>query len=553
MIMRKFFYFFLSLTIILPTMHIAAAAGNSYITVDYSLSDIAVSVGGKTSQAENTAVSVIAALGTDAPSQGGEILAADCVYTNADGAFAAKLLLPAGLESGKYTVYADTADEHLSGTFMLVYENSIAALLPKIKACKTAAELERILDENTDALGIDTQDYTDVSKGKISEILFAQLKLTDYTAEQFSACCKKSVAAYELGAAQDTDAVLRKRASELGLDISAEYDVLTDAEKKEYLSLLAGADFTSGEACRRVKELRVLACVKNAGTWGALKYAVLGTKADGTVYIDNFAVLAPDTTNYDRLTDKDRVFMSMFSHRTEIGSFEGIRTSFAKYSLEQYNAEHSDSSKTPTSGGGGGGGSTGTVGGGSYTPPAQQTSFSDIAEHWARERITKMCDAKIVSGYEDGTFRPDNNITRAEFVQMFANAFPLGAAEGAHFDDVAPGAWYYTTVSNASAAGYVSGVSDNLFMPERNITRQDAVVILYRYISGRKTMPAAELSFADGDEIAAYAKDAVGACVAAGIISGMGDNSFAPYAETTRAQAITMLANAMEYAAREGE
>ena len=85
----------------------------------------------------------------------------------------------------------------------------------------------------------------------------------------------------------------------------------------------------------------------------------------------------------------------------------------------------------------------------------------------------------IINGYGDSTFRPQNNITRAEFVTIIVNAFLTGEPSGeAVFTDVYEDAWYFDAVMLAFEKGIIKGVSETEFMPEENIRRQDMAVIL---------------------------------------------------------------------------
>lgn len=76
-----------------------------------------------------------------------------------------------------------------------------------------------------------------------------------------------------------------------------------------------------------------------------------------------------------------------------------------------------------------------------FSPVQAFAASSDIAGHWAEDVITQWENAGMISGYEDGTFRPNNSVTRAEFVIMMNNALGLTEAGEVSFSDVQPGNW----------------------------------------------------------------------------------------------------------------
>ena len=113
---------------------------------------------------------------------------------------------------------------------------------------------------------------------------------------------------------------------------------------------------------------------------------------------------------------------------------------------------------------------------------AEASSFTDVSDkHWAKEAIDYLAAKGIVNGYPDGTFRPDAKITRAEIAQIFYNAF--GWSEFVkHFDDVQPGVWYYDAVTALATVGLVNGYPDNSFLPNNNARRCEVAQIIYNLI-----------------------------------------------------------------------
>lgn len=166
-----------------------------------------------------------------------------------------------------------------------------------------------------------------------------------------------------------------------------------------------------------------------------------------------------------------------------------------------------------------------------------KVSFGDIEEHWAKDSILALCEQKVINGYEDGTFKPENKVNRAEYIAMAVRLAGLSGGE-ASFSDVKADAWYAAVIGAAYKAGIITG-SDNCIYPENTITRQDAAVILYRLL-GEPEADGETIAFEDADDIAEYAKKAVEVLSSMGIINGA-DGKFAPQREISRAETAKIL------------
>ena len=172
-------------------------------------------------------------------------------------------------------------------------------------------------------------------------------------------------------------------------------------------------------------------------------------------------------------------------------------------------------------------------------PGGTAAAFSDIEGHWAGTSLRNWLEAGLAGGYPDGTFRPNNPVTRAEFVTFLNQAFALSGASGeTRFTDVPVTAWFYNAVSAATEAGIVTGYPDGTFKPQNPITRQEAAVLLTRLLEPGEGDPP---SFTDGDQIAYWAANAVSLVAAAGIVGGYPDGSFRPGSPITRAETVIVL------------
>jgi len=176
---------------------------------------------------------------------------------------------------------------------------------------------------------------------------------------------------------------------------------------------------------------------------------------------------------------------------------------------------------------------------------AASSAASDVKGHWAESRIAQWTELGWVRGYADGTFRPDASITRAEFAALANRAFGLKGSAPTTFSDVKASSWASKEVSAAVAAGYVSGAPDGTFRPNEPITRQEAALMIVRLLKLAPDVGAAN-AFADAASIPSWSKGAIGAAVESGIISGYSDRTYRPLKTASRSEAIAMLQNAID-------
>ncbi|MNM06316.1 Mannan endo-1,4-beta-mannosidase precursor [compost metagenome] len=175
------------------------------------------------------------------------------------------------------------------------------------------------------------------------------------------------------------------------------------------------------------------------------------------------------------------------------------------------------------------------------TAQAAAASFQDATGHWAASSIAKWTSNGVISGYGDGTFHPNQSITRAEFVTVLNKLFGLSVKATANFSDVPASAWYSDQLAIAKNAGYYEGFSGNQALATTEITRQDAATLLARIfeLSASSSQTASVSAFKDSGTISSYAKDAVAALSDA--IKGYEDGSFQPKGKITRAETVALI------------
>ena len=288
---------------------------------------------------------------------------------------------------------------------------------------------------------------------------------------------------------------------------------------------------------------------------GALKMSIALNGFNYTVNSDA-ANLLSILTNYSAISGLELGGLNSLSEVERATAVKRIynerHTSFS--SLQNAINAVQTENNSPVSGGGSGGG--GVKGGGGKVNTninIQQPEitdgeikFSDFAGcNWAKEAVSYLVENELISGYPDNTYKPYNNITRAEFLRIvIPNFFELEESAEHSFEDVAADAWYCRYVITAFKNGVVSGSSETRFEPESYISRQDMAVILYN-ISVKKgfNLSAGETEISDAEKIADYAKNAVYALKNSEIINGYEDGSFKPADFANRAETAQMVYN----------
>ena len=180
------------------------------------------------------------------------------------------------------------------------------------------------------------------------------------------------------------------------------------------------------------------------------------------------------------------------------------------------------------------------------TEPAGTTAatLKDISGHWASDNISKLVALGAINGYPDSSFKPNNTITRAEFATVLVKAFKLENKGGNKvFADTAKH-WAKDYIATAAANGIVSGYDAATFGPDDLITREQMAVMIVKVA---KPAPAAgEIQFADSGSISEWASEAIATATENGIIKGYPDNTVRPLGSATRAEAVTVIVNAMK-------
>ena len=267
---------------------------------------------------------------------------------------------------------------------------------------------------------------------------------------------------------------------------------------------------------------------------------------------ENCSAVNMTLTNYFASDRKGSIHSAIASDSkcTTLSELETKLEALAKQYAQGNN--QSSSGSGGTGGGTGGGSNKGsaagslvvfgeTVNGNVHEEKADKV-YSDVEEGmWAYTAIKYLNGKGIVAGYEDGSFKPDNEITREQFAKILCVAAGLTPVDEPvkNFDDVDYSAWYAPYIEALLQENIINGISDKCFGVGEKISRQDVCVMLYRLTQSGSIDE--DVSFNDEENISDYAIEAVKYFAAKKIINGFPDGSFKPKNSCTRAQTCKII------------
>ncbi|MCU6796804.1 S-layer homology domain-containing protein, partial [Paenibacillus sp. WQ 127069] len=175
--------------------------------------------------------------------------------------------------------------------------------------------------------------------------------------------------------------------------------------------------------------------------------------------------------------------------------------------------------------------------------------FKDVELHWAKESVNDMGSRMVINGIGHGSFNPDQDITRAEFAAILIRGLGLKLkAEASGFSDVDPKSWFASAIGTAFTYNLINGFEDGTFRPNDKITREQAMTIMARAMTITK-IEAKQLqntgqvlnSFTDAGTISNWAKSGISDCLKFGLVSGRNNTELAPKAFITRAEVAVIV------------
>lgn len=176
-------------------------------------------------------------------------------------------------------------------------------------------------------------------------------------------------------------------------------------------------------------------------------------------------------------------------------------------------------------------------------------SYHDLTGHWSQSAVTRLQDLNLLKGYTDGTFKPNQVISRAEFVMILDRAFGFtGNTETGSYADLTSDDWYHDVMVRANGSGIIEGTDREHLSPNQPISRQDAAVMVDRAFQLSTAMNEdSDLSkFQDADDISSYSEKALTYLVNENMIKGF-QGKLNPKAPITRAETAQLLSAMIAY------
>jgi hypothetical protein len=166
------------------------------------------------------------------------------------------------------------------------------------------------------------------------------------------------------------------------------------------------------------------------------------------------------------------------------------------------------------------------------------------------DEIYKLAIRKVITGYPDGTFKPNGKITRAEFAVMLVKALNLPLSQKKIlFKDVDNYVWANQYIQTAVENGLIYGIGNNMYGPASNITLQDVATMIDRVVDNKKgnIESPTNINLVDDAQISDYAKNAIYSLIQTNILEPNSNNTIEPKKEATRDRVALLLVNALEY------
>ncbi|WP_317973013.1 S-layer homology domain-containing protein, partial [Paenibacillus sp. CCS19] len=185
-----------------------------------------------------------------------------------------------------------------------------------------------------------------------------------------------------------------------------------------------------------------------------------------------------------------------------------------------------------------------------------KVKFRDASGHWASQQINDLAERLVINGVGEGMYQPNRTATRAEFASILVQAFGMyGITSEQNYSDTSADAWYGQVLSFASGYGIITGYADGSFRPNATITREEAMVIMARTAAllgldaalSSQQIDQSLGGFDDADALHTWSRDAAALCISLGIVNGIGDD-LQPGQPITRAQLAIMVEKLLQKA-----
>lgn len=476
-------------------------------------------------------------------------------------------------EKGRYLYRAaDGTGNHYEGDFLKFTPEDTMQALEQLKGFSEEEFCDFLKEEdNRKILGLPEELYSSLNAAQQTQALHMMYR--EYTAvkpsssEQVQECFQGNVLTVIISSAANADEVkkLAERYSgilkfESGKLYGVFRDVLSESLRRAVYAALSGKEYEDARQLRETFDSLILTeSLLKVSNWKEVLPILEGA--------EKALQLGMDLSGRQQLNYPSEVDRKMANQ--EFADCHAVKEAFNRAVKAQAESERKNNGGGGTGGSFGGGGFGGGSGGGGHTvttPVTPQQEIEPVPQHgnengqtdfedlegvpWAQESIWYLKAKGILNGREEGRFYPDENITREEFLKVLLEALELADKNAVcDFTDVEKEAWYYPYVAAAFETGIVNGVEKDVFGVGRFITREDLAAMTFRALGYAEIdlgISQDKTEFSDGENIAAYAKEAVDALQQAGVLTGGVQGEFAPRAAATRAETACVIFRMMQ-------
>lgn len=496
-----------------------------------------------------------------------KLLRAEEIVTAENGSVNYSFKLPKDLESGRYTVLINEpfSAESTKTEFNYIMLDDINAALAEVDKATLSNISTVFSDEVRDTLNLIDSDYDKLADKSFIYHCIIDGKPYGTDLDKFKNVYRQALKISTLLAGDTETAV-----NEIKANHSNEYWGIS--ETSAYNSFI---EFTSDKQKNVLTELKKAEGFKDISNRFSAAVICEDIKAQSS-YNLVYTVLSKyndinmiDYSVYNKIGDnKLKVCEYVYKNISSVNTIPELKTLFED-TAKKYQGT---SGNNPGGGSGGTSGKENGSGGGSgYNPGvsnrdvtapdwytekqelANRSVFSDTdSVEWAKYSINKLYNMGAISGKAEGIFAPNDKITREELCKIIVNVFGFEKKSDENaFSDVAEGMWYTDYIKICSQNNIINGIGDGLFGLGKELTREEISAILVRAADASGKILDYDISivlpFTDEADISDWAKNSIAILRECLIVEGIGDGSFAPKANVTRAQAAKMIVGLLEY------
>ena len=558
MIMMRKIAFLLCIAFLLSSV---CAYASDEVTAKYDFNDNSIEIMGKIGDSANIPVTAVVSQISDKTSfsDGNLPVAAFLTTTKDGGTISIKESFVDKLPGGVYYINLFSVNGEADYDFLVFDPTSTetADVINKVNTESSSTALSAYLSSNIEKIGIR---YSDVSAyiNTISSFLidYRIENSLKYDLTKLVGTIKYVMLICDIKNSVSVDNAFSKYADSLSITYD-EYSSLDSGVKSEIEAVIKDSKYLENTNYISFDELVLVAKARNAsGLWSSLKDILLDNSS-------SYGIETGSRSDYQKIpsTKRQEVFYNSLELVKKATTVEEIADIYNESTKDVLNSS-SGSNKKPSSSSGGGGFIAPAPSSVPVTPVhpesekvliEEKNTFVDTKDHFAKTEIDYLVKNSIINGYADGSFKPDNSISRAEFATLVYKAFNVVKSDGdVTYNDVSMQDWYYEAISALSSNNIIKGDGSE-FRPDDKITRQDAAVILGRILKFINIdAETAEENFNDAESVSEYAKESVVVLAGSGIIKGS-DGMFRPLDEITRGETAIVIYRTIMLAAEEVE